>query len=73
MSRAAIRYAKVIIDNAVSNGQIDSVNNDMNNIIAAINESRELEVFLASPVVSSEIKLKALLEVFSNSNKKLDV
>ena len=42
----------------------------MNNIIAAINESRELEVFLASPVVSSEIKLKALLEVFSNSNNE---
>ncbi len=37
MSRAAIRYAKAIIDNAVSNGQTDSVNNDMNNIIAAIN------------------------------------
>ena len=70
MSRAAIRYAKAIIDNAVSNGKTDSVNNDMNNIIAAINESHELEVFLASPVVPSEIKLNALFEIFSDSNEE---
>lgn len=68
MSRAAIRYAKAIIDNAFSSGKADVVNKDMNQIIATVNESRELELFLSSPVVTSEVKLNALKEVFSNTN-----
>lgn len=70
MSRAAIRYAKAIIDNAFSSGKADVVNNDMNQIIATVNESRELELFLSSPVVTSEVKLNALKEVFSTTNEE---
>lgn len=66
MSRAAIRYAKAILETAVSSGKANPVNEDMKSIIAAVDSSAELKEFLASPIVASDVKMKALLEVFSS-------
>ena len=65
MSRAAIRYAKAILETAVSSGKANQVNGDMKSIIAAVDSSAELNEFLASPIVASDVKMKALSEVFS--------
>ena len=43
MSRAAIRYAKAILDIAQTSGKAEAVNNDMKSIVAAIAESVELK------------------------------
>ena len=53
MSRAAIRYAKAIIETAVSSGKAAQVNEDMKSIIAAVSSSTELKDFLASPIIKS--------------------
>jgi F-type H+-transporting ATPase subunit delta len=66
MSRAAIRYAKAIIETAVSSGKTKQVNDDMKSIIAAVVSSTELKEFLASPIITSDVKMKALSEVFSS-------
>ncbi|MEN9336868.1 MAG: synthase subunit delta [Bacteroidota bacterium] len=67
MSRAAIRYAKAILDIASASGKAEAVNNDMKSVVAALAESHELQVFLASPVVRLEAKKNALNEIFANS------
>lgn len=65
MSRAAIRYAKAILDIATASGKSEAVNADMKSITAALAESHELQVFLSSPVVRLEAKKNALLEIFA--------
>jgi F-type H+-transporting ATPase subunit delta len=66
MSRAAIRYAKAILETAVSNGKESQVNDDMKSIIAAVDSSADLKDFLTSPIIISEVKMKALSEVFAS-------
>ncbi|PKP18165.1 MAG: ATP synthase F1 subunit delta [Bacteroidetes bacterium HGW-Bacteroidetes-23] len=66
MSRAAIRYAKAIIENAVSNGRADAVNQDMKLINETVNSNEELKLFLVSPVVKPEAKYDALSEIFAS-------
>jgi F-type H+-transporting ATPase subunit delta len=66
MSRAAIRYAKAILETAVSSGKANKVNEDMKSIIAAVNSSADLKDFLASPIITSEVKMNVLSEVFGS-------
>jgi len=67
-SRAAIRYAKAILDLAVDNKTTDAVEKDMQSIISTIACSTELQELLASPVVKAAAKKDVLLEVFKGSN-----
>ncbi len=67
-SRAAIRYAKAILNLAVDNKTTDAVENDMRSIVATISESSALKEMLASPVVKSELKKNSLKEIFKGSN-----
>jgi F-type H+-transporting ATPase subunit delta len=66
MSRAAIRYAKAIVDIASTSGRADAVNNDMKLIVATVAESAELKEFLVNPVIKMDAKKAALSELFSN-------
>lgn len=66
MSRAAIRYAKAIIETAVSSGNTAKVNDDMKSIVEAVTSSNELKEFLSSPIITSEMKMNALTEVFAS-------
>ena len=66
MSRAAIRYAKAIIENAVSNGRADEVNQDMNLILNTVSSNEELQHFLISPVVKPQQKYTAIAEIFAS-------
>lgn len=64
MSRAAIRYAKAIIDIATESNNTTAVNNDMKSIVSAIKESEELKDFLSNPIVNGAVKMSALSEIF---------
>ena len=66
MSRAAIRYAKAILEIAVSSGKANQVNEDMKSIIAAVDSSADLKEFLTSPIITSDLKMNALTEVFGS-------
>ena len=64
MSRAAIRYAKAILDIATESNTTTAVNNDMKTIVSAIKESEELKDFLSNPIVNGAVKMNALSEIF---------
>ena len=66
MSRAAIRYAKAILETAVSSEKANQVNEDMKSIIAAVDSSADLKDFLVSPIIKSDLKMNALTEVFGS-------
>ena len=66
MSRAAIRYAKAILETAIAGGKASQVSDDMKSIIAAVNSSADLNAFLASPIITSDLKMNALTEVFKS-------
>ena len=66
MSRAAIRYAKAILETAVSSGNATNVNNDMKTIVDTVSGNQELSNFLASPIIASDLKMNALSEVFAS-------
>ncbi|GAA3761706.1 ATP synthase F1 subunit delta [Flavobacterium ginsengiterrae] len=67
-TRAAIRYAKAILDLANSKGVAEAVNNDMKSIASAIENNTELSTFIQNPTTTVEVKESALLEVFANVN-----
>lgn len=67
-TRAAIRYAKAILDLANSKGVAEAVNNDMKSIASAIETNTELSTFIQNPTTKVEVKESALLEVFADVN-----
>ena len=67
-SRAAIRYAKAILDLAVDKKATDAVEKDMRSIVATISDSKELRQMLSSPVISGATKKDVLLKIFKGAN-----
>jgi F-type H+-transporting ATPase subunit delta len=67
-SRAAIRYAKAILNQAVENKATEAVEKDMRSVVQTISDSKELQELLTSPVIKGEVKKKALLAIFAGSN-----
>ena len=67
-SRAAIRYAKAILDLAVDKKATDAVEKDMRSIVATISDSMELRQMLSSPVISGATKKDVLLKIFKGAN-----
>mgnify|MGYP003645938834 CR=1 FL=1 len=65
MSRAAIRYAKAILQKANENNTEAVVFGDMQSVYNTIENSRELQVVLQSPVIKANDKKNALLKIFS--------
>lgn len=67
-TRAAIRYAKAILDLAKDQNTAEVVNNDMKQIVATVAASKDLALLLDSPIVKADQKVAALKEIFANSN-----
>ncbi|MEH6777317.1 ATP synthase F1 subunit delta [Maribacter arcticus] len=67
-SRAALRYAKAILDMAKEKKALTAVEKDMRSIAATISDSKELRDVLASPIVSGVSKKNALAEIFKGSD-----
>ncbi|MGJ5642969.1 ATP synthase F1 subunit delta [Formosa sp. S-31] len=67
-ARAAIRYAKAVLDLAQTQNTAEAVHADMALIANTIAESKDLNSMLQSPVIRSAVKKATLLEVFKNTN-----
>lgn len=70
MSRAAIRYAKAVLDLAKDNTSVEAVLNDMKSVAATLDASKDLRSALSSPIVKGEDKLAVLKEVFANTSNE---
>ncbi len=67
-TRAAIRYAKAILDLASSLGLASEVNKDMTLIHTTLNDNLELTTFIHNPTIAVDVKENVLKEVFANVN-----
>ena len=65
MSRAAIRYAKAILEFATEAGKAEAVNADMKQIATTIGGNEELKSFLSNPTLKIEVKKSSLEAIFS--------
>lgn len=72
-SRAAIRYAKAILSFALEQQKEVEVNNDMLLVANTIQDSKELQLLLSSPVLKTEVKKAALKEVFASKTSALTI
>lgn len=64
--RAALRYAKSLMQLASEKGALDAVIKDVKMIHDLINQSDDLQIFLASPLVKAEKKRTVVLQLFEN-------
>ncbi|MCR5861202.1 ATP synthase F1 subunit delta [Flavobacterium sp. J372] len=67
-SRAAVRYAKAILDMAQGQGIAAQVNDDMALIAETISNNSELSSFVNSPTIKAETKEAALSEIFASAS-----
>ncbi len=67
-SRAASRYAKAILDLALSKGVAQEVYNDMTLVAQTVSENQELSNFIQSPSIAGNVKESALLEIFAGTD-----
>jgi len=63
--KSAKRYAKSLLDLATEKGQVDDVLQDVGTIGSAIEDSKELQLLLQSPVVKADKKVKILDSIFA--------
>lgn len=68
-SKAAIRYAKAVLNQAIESKSADVVFDDMQAVAATIEGSKELRSVLGSPVIKSEDKQAALLTIFEDTSE----
>lgn len=66
--RAAIRYAKAVLDLAKNQHADTAVNEDMKSIAKAVDTSKDLNDMMQSPVIPNATKKEALLAVFPSMN-----
>lgn len=66
-ARAAVRYAKALLDLAVERNELDRVQEDLNVVKASIRESREFRNLLSSPVIKPHQKEKILKAIFGDT------
>lgn len=64
--KLAKRYAKALFDEVLSKGTLDAVQQDMLLIGQTIDSSKELKVFLKSPIIKSAKKTSALKQIFGD-------
>ena len=66
--RAAIRYAKAILEIADSKGVASQVSADMTLIATTITGNSELTHFIQNPLIKTDTKKNVVLEVFASVN-----
>lgn len=67
-TRAAIRYARAIIDQANDRNATEMVQEDMKLIASTVASNQELEQFISNPTLNVEAKNNALVEIFASTN-----
>lgn len=66
----ARRYAEALYDFAASGGTVDDVDADVGTLVAALEDSRELANFFASPIISREKKSVVVRSLFEGKVSK---
>ena len=70
-SRATIRYAKSLLNLSEESGVLDASYNDMVLINSICSTNKDFSNLLKTPIVKTDLKVKILKELFSNSISSL--
>lgn len=70
VSKAARRYAKALLQSAIEQNILGDVEKDIRFISKTLSDSHELKVFLRSPVIKGEDKLRGLTSIFGSHISK---
>jgi F-type H+-transporting ATPase subunit delta len=65
--RIAKRYAKALFEIAEETKKLEKITNDVVFIDSLVRSSRELQLFLKSPIIKEDKKREVLKEIFSDS------
>jgi F-type H+-transporting ATPase subunit delta len=68
-TKVAARYARALLDLAIEQKNVDSVMGDMQVFLATVNDSRDFELLLSSPVVKADKKIEIFKLVFEPFEK----
>ena len=68
-TRAALRYAKAAVQKAIEDGNLDALAQDMNVVYNTVQNNRDLEAVLQSPVISADLKHNTLQGVFAQCSE----
>ncbi len=69
--RIAARYARALMELAEEQKLIDKLADDLHDVETTIRDSRELKIFLASPVATPDQKLRILREIFGKRSLEI--
>lgn len=72
-SKAARRYAYAYHETAIENNILEAVKDDVKLISDALEASKDLRLFLKSPLVNKDQKRAALLEIFDKKVQPLTI
>lgn len=64
ITKAARRYAKALLQSALEQDILDDVEKDIRFILNTVEDSRDLVVFLKSPIIKKEDKQEVLSKIF---------
>jgi F-type H+-transporting ATPase subunit delta len=62
--RVAVRYTRALYEYAQAQGSLEAVLADQQGMLALLDDSRELRVFLASPILSDARKRSIIQQIF---------
>ena len=68
-SRAAIRYAKAVLELSLEKKQADTIEADMQTVADTIAGNAELQEMLSSPIIKSGTKQEVLTSIFGEVNE----
>jgi F-type H+-transporting ATPase subunit delta len=63
-TKSASRYAKALLELAIEQQKIESIESNMSRILAAAKETNEFQVFLDSPIINLDKKVAVLNSLF---------
>jgi F-type H+-transporting ATPase subunit delta len=69
--KAAIRYAKAVVNFAKEQGKSEAVYEDMVLVASTIKENKDLQIMLNSPVIKPEHKKNVLTEIFGKHSTNI--
>ena len=69
--RVAARYARALMDLGEERNVLDKLAEDLRDIVQTVQSSRELRIFLLSPVATPDQKLRVLSEIFGKRSSDI--
>lgn len=64
------RYATSLLETAIEKNKLDSATSDIKLVVETLDQNRQLQLMLDSPVVRPETKLSIMKEIFKNKISK---